>query len=142
MRQGLSILTLGVDDLSAARAFYARLGWREAGASKEGIAFFQLNGMALALYPRDKLAEDARAPIEGRGATLAHCLASEAEVDETLAMAERAGARIVKPARKAFWGGYSGYFADPDGWLWEIAHNPFAILTEDGGFRIDDGDDA
>lgn len=138
MEQRLSIVTLGVDDLARARRFYEALGWRiatEEGA--EAIVAFNLNGLALALYPRRKLAEDAGVPFAAGGSpaiTLAYNVASPEAVAPVLARAEAAGARIVKPAQKAFWGGTSGYFADPDGVLWEVAHNPFATLGEDGSF--------
>lgn len=140
MEQRVSVITLGVADLARSRAFYERgMGWT-VGDSAEQIVFFQLNGMMLALYPRDALAEDAGVPAAGNGfagIALAHNVGSPAAVDEVLAQAERAGGRIVKPAAKAFWGGYSGYFADPDGHLWEVAYNPFWTLDPDGTIWLD-----
>lgn len=137
MEQRLTLITLGVTDLAASRAFYARLGWRESSASQPAIAFFQAGGTALALFGAEALAEDARQPAGGgvsgfRGVTLAHNVRSKGEVAEVLAEAERAGARIVKPAQDVFWGGHSGYFADPDGHLWEVAWNPFLPLDGQG----------
>jgi catechol 2,3-dioxygenase-like lactoylglutathione lyase family enzyme len=131
----LSIVTLGVANLAKARAFYALLGWRESSASQEAIAFFQLSGVVLALFDRNQLADDATVAPAGdgfRGVTLAHNVESEAAVDAALAHAERSGARLVKPATKVFWGGYSGYFADLDGHLWEVAHNPFLPFDDAG----------
>ena len=131
----LNIVTLGVANVAKSRAFYEALGWRASAASREGIAFFELGGVLLALFSRDALADDADVAPAGdgfRAVTLAHNVGSDAEVDAALAHAERCGARIVKPACRVFWGGYSGYFADPDGHLWEIAHNPFASLSPDG----------
>jgi uncharacterized protein len=131
----LSIVTLGVANVAKAKAFYEALGWRPSSASQEQIIFFQLSGVVLALFDRNHLADDATVAPAGdgfRAVTLAHNVGSEAEVDAALAHAERAGARIVKPASKVFWGGYSGYFADPDGHLWEVAFNPFVSFDEAG----------
>jgi uncharacterized glyoxalase superfamily protein PhnB len=108
-------------------------------AKSDGIVFFQAGGMALALYPRDELAKDAKVSAEAQGfsgITLAHNTRSRAEVDSVLKEAAAAGAKIVKPAEEAFWGGYSGYFSDPDGFLWEVAWNPFFPITEDGSIKI------
>jgi catechol 2,3-dioxygenase-like lactoylglutathione lyase family enzyme len=144
MEQRLSIVTLGVADVARARAFYeGGLGWRVSPASNERIVFIPLGGMALALYPYAALAEDAHAPgAEGadaptfRGFTLAWNARDEAEVDAVLAKACAAGARLAKPAERASWGGYSGYFADPDGILWEVAHNPFVTIEPDGRLTL------
>jgi uncharacterized protein len=139
MEQRVSIVTLGVADLARSRAFYERIGWRPAANQAEGIVFFQAGGMALALYPREELAKDANVPAEGsgfRGTTLAYNARSRAEVDAVLAEAKTAGARIVKPAQDAFWGGYSGYFADLDRFLWEVAWNPFFPIAADGSIQI------
>lgn len=140
MEPRLSLVTLGVDDLERARTFYEALGWRASPASQGDVVFFQLNGMALSLYPRELLAEDAAIPPGGKpafsGVTLAHNCRSEREVDAIYAEALRAGARGVKPPQKAFWGGYSGYFADPEGHLWEIAHNPFFPLDPAGNLSL------
>lgn len=129
MQPRINIITLGVKNFAEAVAFYEKgLGWKLAKASQDDIAFFPLNGVVLALYPYVKLAEDAKVSSEGsgfRGVTLAHNAKSDAEVDEVLKTAEAAGAKIVKPAEKVFWGGYSGYFSDPEGYLWEVAHNPY-----------------
>jgi catechol 2,3-dioxygenase-like lactoylglutathione lyase family enzyme len=140
MEQRVSIVTLGVSDLQRSREFYERLGWRRTMAKSEGIVFFQAGGMGVALYPRDELAKDANvaepAPGGFRGMTLAFNARTRAEVDSVLKEAEAAGAKIVKPAQEAFWGGYSGYFADPDGFLWEAAWNPFFTIAEDGSIQI------
>jgi uncharacterized glyoxalase superfamily protein PhnB len=130
------MVTLGVHDLAVAIDFYERgLGFPRM-ESPPTVAFFTLNGTWLGLYGREALAEDATVPAEGHGfasVALAHNVASEAEVDVTLAQAVAAGATLVKPAQKVFWGGYSGYFSDPDGHLWEVAHNPhFWVGPEDG----------
>lgn len=141
MEQRLSLITLGVEDLTRSREFYERLGWRRAFAKAEGIAFFQAGGMALALYPRHDLASDANISPEGygfNGISLAYNTRSRAEVDTVLKEAADAGATIVKPAQEAFWGGYSGYFSDPDGFLWEVAWNPGFAIAEDGSIRIPD----
>ncbi|KST69852.1 VOC family protein [Mastigocoleus testarum] len=136
MRQKLNIVTLGVEDFQRSLNFYQNgLGWKTSSASTENIAFFQLGGIVFALYPRDKLAEDVTIAPEGHGfsgITLAYNAKNEAEVDEVLRNVEKLGAKIVKKAQKVFWGGYSGYFADLDGHLWEVAWNPF--------FEFDDSD--
>ena len=141
MEQRLSLVTLGVSDLNRSREFYESLGWRRSMEQNEGIVFFQTGGMALALYPRDELAKDATVSSEGKGfngITLAYNARTRPEVDSVLAEAQRAGAKLIKPAQEAFWGGYSGYFADPDGILWEVAWNPFFAIAEDGSIKIPD----
>jgi predicted lactoylglutathione lyase len=141
MEQRVSIITLGVADLKRSTEFYERLGWRRSLAAAEGIVFFQAGGMALALFPRDELAKDANLASEGsgfRGMSLAYNTRSRAEVDSVLKDAETAGASVVKAAREAVWGGYSGYFSDPDGFLWEVAWNPSFKMSEDGSIRIPD----
>ena len=141
MEQRVSIITLGVANLQRSREFYERLGWQRSMLQAEDIVFFQTGGMALALYPRDELAKDANMPSEVggfSGMTLAYNGRDREEVDAVLAQAQAAGAKLVKPAQEAFWGGYSGYFSDPDGFLWEVAWNPFFRITEDGSIRIPD----
>lgn len=127
MKPRISMLTLGVRDLERSIRFYETgLGLPRRESPPE-VAFFPLNGSWLGLYGRESLADDAGVTPHGEGfagIAIAHNVASEAEVDELLAQAIAAGAQLVKPAQKVFWGGYSGYFADPDGYLWEIAHNP------------------
>ena len=138
MEQRLSLVTLGVADLDRARRFYEALGWRRSNDHAE-VVFFQAGGMVLGLWSRDSLAEDARVPAAGsgfRGIALAYNTRSRAEVDAVLAEAKAAGAQILKPAEDAFWGGYTGYFADPDGHAWEIAWNPDWTLAEDGSVRL------
>jgi uncharacterized protein len=133
MRQKLNLVTLGVRNFERSKQFYEALGWKPSSASQDDIAFFPLGGVVLALYPREKLAEDAQVSSEGQGfsgVTLAYNTKSQAEVDEVLQMVEHLGAKIVKKAEKVFWGGYSGYFADPDGQLWEVAWNPFFEFDE------------
>lgn len=131
----LSLVTLGVDDLSRSRAFYEKLGWRASSASQADVAFFQLGGVVLSLYARASLAADAGLAAEGAGfsgVTLAHNVGSPAEVEAALEAARKAGGRIVKAAHRADWGGRIGFFADPDGHLWEIAHNPFFEVNARG----------
>lgn len=138
MEQRVSLITLGVDDLQRARTFYEQgLGW-EPKAALEQVVFYQLPGIALGLFGREDLAEDARHPVDGRfsGITIAINQRTEADVDATLAQAEAAGATILKPAERVFWGGYSGYFADPDGHVWEVALNPEWTVNPDGTLTI------
>jgi catechol 2,3-dioxygenase-like lactoylglutathione lyase family enzyme len=135
MKQTISFITLGVADLSRSRAFYQGLGWKESSASQKEIAFFQAGSVAFALFQREALAEDANVPATGNGFagfTLAHNVASEAAVLALLDEAVAAGARLVRPADKTLWGGFRGYFADPDGFLWEVCYNPFMALDADG----------
>ncbi|HMA14402.1 MAG TPA: VOC family protein [Kiloniellaceae bacterium] len=144
MEQRLSLITLGVADLTRSRRFYEEgLGWTRDGGVEGEVAFYQLNGMVLALWGREKLAEDGRlalAPVEpGKsfgGLALAYNTRSPAEVEAVLREAAAAGAVILKPAGKTDWGGTAGYFADPDGHAWEVAHNPFWTLKEDGSISL------
>ena len=139
MRQTISFVTLGVADLERSRRFYSALGWRESSASQPAVAFFQAGSVAFALFGRDALAGDAGVPTTGSGfsgVTLAHNVAGEAEVDATLAEAVAAGGRLVLAGARAPWGGFRGYFADPDGFLWEVCHNPFFRLDEQGFVRL------
>ena len=139
MEQRLSLVTLGVADLERARRFYEDgLGWRRGNDHPE-VVFYQLGGMVLALWSRDALAQDAHLSGAGSGFSaiaLAYCTRTREEVDAVLAAAEAAGAKILKPAEDAFWGGYSGYFADPDGHPWEVAWNPDWTLADDGSVRL------
>jgi catechol 2,3-dioxygenase-like lactoylglutathione lyase family enzyme len=139
MEQRLSMLTLGVEDVAMARAFYERLGWQAADSSGD-IAFFQLPGMIFALWDRAKLAEDSGLPLSDGGAggvsTPAIILEATDAVDAALAEAEAAGARIARPGAPTFWGGYSGVFVDPDGHAWEVAHNPSTTIGPDGSTRL------
>ena len=127
MKPRISMITLGVRDLSASVKFYEQgLGFPRLDSPPE-VAFFSLNGTWLGLYGREALANDANVSADGQGFesfTLAHNVHSEEEVDEVMNQAIVAGATLVKQAQKVFWGGYSGYFKDPDGHLWEVAHNP------------------
>jgi hypothetical protein len=137
--QRVTLITLGVADLAASRAFYARLGWQEHGESQEGVAFFQMHGAVLGLFPLTELAKDQGRPDAplGTGAmTLAQNFATEAEVDAAFAAAVAAGGAALKAPEKVFWGGYSGYWADPDGHVWEVAMNPFWPLHADGSLTL------
>lgn len=137
--QRITLVTLGVADLAAARAFYARLGWMEHGQSQEGVAFYQMNGVVLALFGRANLAADqgrADCALGTGGMTLAQNFSTEVEVDAAYAAALAAGATPLKAPQKVFWGGYSGYWADPDGHVWEVAMNPFWPLAEDGSLTL------
>lgn len=130
----MTIITLGVKNLQRAKEFYQNVfGWQPTESNSESIVFFQLNGIQLALFPQESLADDAGIPSEGSGFkkfTLAHNVRSEQEVDELVAQLEEKGATVVKRPEKVFWGGYSSYIADPDDNLWEIAYNPFLLLEE------------
>ena len=141
MEPRISLITLGVADLGRARAFYEVLGWRASSASTSEVAFFQGNGLALALYGRAALAADAALsdhPTGFSAVTLAHNARSKAEADQVFAEALAAGAKPLEPPRDTSWGGYSGYFADPDGHLWEVAWNPFFPLDAAGNLRLPD----
>ncbi|MBV9119411.1 MAG: VOC family protein [Chloroflexi bacterium] len=139
MEPRVSVLTLGVHDLQRAIRFYRDgLGWPMTGDG-DGVAFFQLGGLVLSLYPYESLAEDACLPATGSGfggIALAQCVRSKAEADEVLAAAERAGGTLLKPAQDVFWGGYSGYFQDTEGYAWEVAWNPGWELTPDGAVKL------
>ena len=140
MEQRVSMISLGVDDLKRSRQFYEDgLGWRASSDSNDDIVFFQMGGMILGLYSRKKLAEDAKLDNDGSGfggIAIAHNVRQKIDVDSVLKEAESAGASILKPAEDAFWGGYSGYFADLDGHPWEVAWNPFWTLTDDGSIKL------
>lgn len=140
MRPRITLITLGVDDLERAVRFYRDgLGWPTQGIvgtefENGAVAFFELHGgLRLALWPRSSLAADSGLPLQAASGThccLAHNVASEAEVDEAMALAAAAGARTVKPAHATFYGGYAGYFQDPEGHLWEVAFNPQMLPPE------------
>jgi uncharacterized protein len=136
----VTLITLGVADLARARVFYEQLGWRSNSPEEIGVVFFASGDMVLALWGRDELAKDSGvAPGQGwGGVTLAHNVASRAEVDRVVALADAAGAAITRPPGETFWGGYSGVFVDPDGHPWEVAYNPRWTLTPDGGVRLPD----
>ncbi len=140
MEARISLVTLGVADLQRSLRFYRDgLGWTLSSASGGDVAFFHTGGAILALYPRELLAADANLPAAGSGfggITLAHNVASKELVDAALAQAAAAGGTILKPAQDAFWGGYSGYFADPDGYPWEVAWNPHFPLAADGSVQL------
>jgi uncharacterized protein len=130
-----TLITLGVSDVERAARFYAALGMKRGVKAAKGVAFFAAGGVVLSLYGRDELAKDAG--IENSrpgfsGVSLAFNVEEEASVEKVLEAAVAAGGRMIKPAQRAFWGGYSGYFADPDGHLWEVAHNPGFPLDEKG----------
>lgn len=142
-----SIVTLGVRDLDASIAFYRALGWEMRGDRSQGIVWFKTSGTWIGLFPDDELAADAGLPASGwpaggsnqpayRGVTLAINTNSEAEVDAAFAHVRRIGGRVVKEPTRAEWGGYSGYFADPDGHLWEVAKAGF-VVDADGRITID-----
>jgi len=138
MRQRLTVVTLGVHDLARARAFYEALEWRTGAGAENDVVFFQAGDMVVALWDRERLAEDSC--VEDAhgwgGVTLALNVGSPEEVDEVTAEARAAGARIGREPAATFWGGYSSVFVDPDGHPWELAHNPHWSLTADGGVRL------
>jgi uncharacterized protein len=139
LKPRLTLVTLGVSDFARARRFYMDLGWTPSSASQENVAFFDLNGVVLSLYPRHLLAQDANVEDSKpgfSGVSLACNAESEAEVDRFFAHALSVGGKEVKKPEKVLWGGYSGYFADPDGHLWEVAHNPFFPFDEKGRMTL------
>jgi uncharacterized protein len=138
VQQRVSLITLGVGDLARARRFYEALGWTTGAEESDDVVFFQAGGMVVALWGREKLAEDSVVSDSGGwgGVTLAHCVGSPEAVDGVLTEAQEAGAVIARPGAQTFWGGYSGVFIDPDGHPWEIAHNPHWTLGEDGSVSL------
>jgi catechol 2,3-dioxygenase-like lactoylglutathione lyase family enzyme len=141
MNQHVHLITLGVSDFEASKKFYAEtLRWKPSGSSNEEITFFQAGGVVLSIYQREKLAEDALVNPAGHGFagfTLAYNAQSEAEVDEIIRDLEAKGVKILKRPQKVFWGGYSSYFADPDGYCWEVAYNPFFPFDENGNLKLE-----
>ena len=141
MQPRLSLVTLGVSDIARSRAFYEAWGWKASSVSQPEVVFFQANGLALALFGRADLAKDTGVedrPTGFAGISLAYNARSKAEADMVYARAIEAGARAVKPLQDVFWGGYAGYFADPDGHLWEVAWNPSFPLDEQGHLFLPD----
>jgi predicted lactoylglutathione lyase len=137
-----SLITLAVADVAKSTSFYEQLGFvLSKGTSQTEVSFFQAGPLVLALWGRDEQIKDAGAGgmwTGNGGIVIAQNVGSEAKVDAIMSRAESAGARILKPATKTFWGGYNGYFADPDGHVWEIAHNPFWQLDKDGRVTLPD----
>ena len=140
MRQKLNLITLGVDDFQKSVDFYEKgLGWKKSKKSMDELALFPLGGITLALYPRQELADDTTLKYQKSdfaGLTLSYNAKSEKEVDEVLKKVEKLGATIVKPAQKVFWGGYSGYFKDLDGHLFEVAFNPFWDFDDNDNLKL------
>ena len=139
MRQKFNLITFGVENFEKSLAFYEGLGWKKSSASMKELALFPLGGIVLALHPRKDLAEDATVSSAGSGfsgITISFNAKSEQEVDDVMSQVEKLGAKIIKPAQKAFWGGYSGYFKDLDGHLLEVAHNPFWDLDEHDNLNL------
>jgi len=138
VEQRLSLVTLGIGDLAAARSFYEGLGWQTRAAPGDDVVFFQAGGMVVALWSRAELATDSGVEDSGGwgGVTLAYNTRSQEEVDEVIETARGAGARIVREPAETFWGGYSGVFVDPDGHPWEVAHNPHWEIAEDGSVKL------
>jgi catechol 2,3-dioxygenase-like lactoylglutathione lyase family enzyme len=140
MEQRVSLITLGVTDLQRSRSFYEQLGWR--GQELEETVFFQAGGQALVLWGRDKLAADAGIDDDGTGTfggiVLAHNVRSRDEVDRVVSAAAGAGAEVTKVPSETFYGGYAGFFRDPDGHVWEVAHNPGFLLGADGALTLPD----
>jgi catechol 2,3-dioxygenase-like lactoylglutathione lyase family enzyme len=136
MEQRITLITLGVKNLQRSKDFYQNIfGWHPLQSSNESIVFFQLNGIQLALFPQESLADDAGVPADGkgfRGFSLAYNVRSEKEVNELVAALDAKGVKVLKHPEKVFWGGYSSYIADPDDNLWEIAYNPYMPMDEKG----------
>ena len=132
------MITIGVADLERSRAFYEALGWHSDSKPEDGVVFFQSGSMVFALWSREELAKDSAVIDSGGwgGVTLAYNVGSPAEVDGFLAKARDAGARIPRAGAETFWGGYSGVFIDPDGHPWEVAHNPFWTVANDGDVAL------
>jgi uncharacterized protein len=134
----VSLITLGVRDLARARRFYEALGWKTGAAPEDDVVFFRSPGVILALWGRERLAEDSAVEDSGGwgGITPAHNVRSPEEVEAVLAEAAAAGGTIGRPGAATFWGGYSGVFIDPEGHAWEVAHNPHWTLREDGSVDL------
>jgi catechol 2,3-dioxygenase-like lactoylglutathione lyase family enzyme len=140
MEPRLSLITLGVADIARARKFYEALGFKAGRASNDAVAFLDAGGVVLALWNRAALAEDASVadkPTGFAGIALAHNARGEGDVDKVLDEAVAAGGKLIKPGQKTFWGGYAGYFADPDSHLWEVAHNPYFTFDAAGRVVLD-----
>lgn len=142
MEPRISIITLGVQDLPTSYHFYSQLGFESPNQPEDGIVFFKTGGVCLALYPLEALAEDVSPKFSQSkqgfgGITLAHNTRTKEEVDQILALAVEAGATLEKPAQDVFWGGYSGYFSDPDGHLWEVAYGDCWSFNSDGSLVIE-----
>lgn len=140
---GLHLVTLGVADLARSVAFYEAFGFVRRGKAHENVSFFEAGSVILSLYPSHDLARDAEVsdvarPEAFRGITLACNTATQGEVDDLMTRASALGARVLRPAQPVFWGGYMGYFADPDGHVWEIAHNPFFPFDAQGRLVVPD----
>ena len=139
MRQKLNLITLGTIDFEKSVLFFEKLGWKKSKNSVEGLALFPLGGITLALHPRHELAADATVDDSATGfsgITISFNAKSEKEVDEVIQEAKSAGATIIKPAQKVYWGGYSAYFKDFDGHLFEVAYNPFWKLDEQDNLML------
>jgi uncharacterized protein len=140
MRQKMNLITLGVDDFEKSLNFYEKgLDWKKSDKSMDGLALFPLGGITLALYPRQELADDTTLqyqPTEFSGLTISYNAKSEKEVDNVLKQVAELGATIIKPAQNVFWGGYSGYFKDLDGHLFEVSYNPFWELDENDNLKL------
>jgi uncharacterized protein len=139
MEQRITLITLGVRDVERSTAFFERLGWARSVRAAAGVSFFQCGGIAISLFPREDLADDAGIADDGTdfsGLSIAHNVRERVQVDEVLAEAAAAGAIVVKPAMDAPWGGYAGYFRDLDGHLWEVAWNPGFPLADDGSVTL------
>lgn len=138
MEQRISLVTIGVANMERSAAFYDALGWTRV-ETQDGVVAYDLIGSTLGLYPMEKLAEDIGIPVEDLGAgraTLGYNCREKPEVAGVLQAVAEAGGRVLKEAADVFWGGHHGYFSDPDGHIWEVAHNPFSPLrAEDGAFR-------
>ncbi|MCF6103210.1 VOC family protein [Mesorhizobium muleiense] len=138
MEARISIITIAVDDFERATRFYEAMGLTRHAGITDGVAFFQMGGVILGLFPRASAEEDSGITFGTAPSAiyLAYNTRSDAEVDDVLTMAENAGGRIVKPAGRAFWGGWYGYFADTEGHVWEVAHNPAFPIAEDGSISL------
>lgn len=139
MEPRVSLITFGVGDLARSKAFYTKLGFTASWQGGAEVVFMQAGALGLSLFPRASLADDAGVSVDGggfRGIAIAHNVREKADVDAVLAEAVSAGGALVKAACDTTWGGRSGYFADPDGHLWEVAWNPFFPLAVDGALKI------